>query len=64
MRACPRLRPKGACACGLSQVLNIRLGPSPLSKQEATMKLQKISWLQKAGITTAPTVFVLIVAEK
>lgn len=29
MRACPRPRPKGVCACGLPQVSNIRLGPEP-----------------------------------
>lgn len=29
MRVCPRLRPKGVCACGLPQVSNIRLRPPP-----------------------------------
>ena len=44
MRACPRLRSKGACACGLPQVLNIRLWPSPQFKKGATMQLSRTSF--------------------
>lgn len=38
MRACPRLRLKGACACGLLQVSNIRLGPSLQIELERQMR--------------------------
>ncbi len=49
MRVCPRLRPKGVCACGLPQVSNIRLRPPPQVDIRAAWSRNGVSPFRKGG---------------